>query len=57
MATKISTPKFENIDMTQTAHSGQEEQELKLRASEHGKGRRTRKGEIAVTIEQPWPPA
>jgi len=56
MATKISTRKFENIDMTQTAHSGPEEQELKLRVSEHGKGRRIGKDEIDVTIKKPGRP-
>ena len=53
MATRISTRKFENIDMTQTAHSGQEEQELKRRVSERGKGLRTGKDEIDVTIKRP----
>ena len=51
MVTRASTLRFRNIDMTQAADSGQEEQESKLQARELGRELRLEKEETAVIIE------
>jgi hypothetical protein len=51
MATRISMLKCRNIDMTRAGLSGQEEQELRVRAREPGRELKIGKEETVVTIE------
>ena len=55
MATRASTLRFKNIDMTQVGDSDREEPELRLQARELGRELRLEKEETAAITEPcPW---